>query len=95
VEVGSYFSCVEASYLVIFPSFQDLERVNGIQMEVLDCATQFKISKWEMQDIHPNFCLPQLWVHVEGLSHTLQHFHGIWAIGSLMGTTVDVDLPTL
>jgi hypothetical protein len=34
-------------------------------------------------------------VHVEGVPHTLRHFHGLWALGSLMGTTVDVDLPTL
>jgi hypothetical protein len=25
----------------------------------------------------------------------LVHFHGLWALGSLMGTTIDVDLPTL
>jgi hypothetical protein len=32
---------------------------------------------------------------VEGVPHTVRHFHGLWAIGSLLGTTVDVDLPTL
>jgi hypothetical protein len=84
-----------ASFLVNFPSFQDLERVNGIQMGVLDFDAQFKISKWEIQDIKPKFDLPQLWVHVEGVPHTLRHFHGLWAIGSLLGTTIDVDLPTM
>jgi hypothetical protein len=83
------------SFLVNFPSFQDLERVNGIQMGVPDFDTQFKISKWEIKDIQPKFDLPQLWVHVEGVPHTLGHFHGLWALRSLMGTTVDVDVPTL
>jgi hypothetical protein len=46
-------------------------------------------------DIQPKFDLPQLWVHVEGVPHFIWHFHGLWAIGSLLGTTVDVDLPTL
>jgi uncharacterized membrane protein YgcG len=83
------------SFLVNFPMFQDLERVNGIQMGVPDFDAQFKITKWEVKDIQPKFVLPQLWVHVEGVLHTLRHFHGLWALGSLMGTTVDVDLPTL
>jgi hypothetical protein len=64
-------------------------------MEVPEFAAQFKISNWEVLHIQPKFDLPQLWVHVEGVPHTPRHFHGIWAIGSLMGTTVDVDLPTL
>jgi hypothetical protein len=81
--------------LVNFPSVQDLERVNGIQMGVPDFDAQFKISKWVIQDIQPKFNLPQLWVHVEGVPHTVRHFHGLWAIGSLLGTTVDVDLSTL
>jgi hypothetical protein len=81
-----------ASFLVNFPSFQDLERVNGIQMGVPDIDAQFKISKWEIQDIKRKFDLPQLWVHMEGVPHTLRHFLGLWAIGSLLGTIVDVDL---
>jgi hypothetical protein len=64
-------------------------------MKIPDFAAHFKISKWETQDIQPKFDLPQLWVHVEGVPHTVRHFHGLWAIGSLLGTTVDVDLPTL
>jgi hypothetical protein len=83
------------SFLVNFPSVQDLDRVTGIQMGVPDFDAQFKISKCEIQDIQPKFDLPQLWVHVEGVPHSLRHFHGLWAIGSLLGTTVDVDLPTL
>jgi hypothetical protein len=83
------------SFLVNFPSFQDLERVNGIQMGVPNFDAQFKISKWEVKDIQTKFDLPQLCVHVEGIPHTLRHFHGLWALGYLMGTTVDVDLPTL
>jgi hypothetical protein len=83
------------SFLVNFPSFQDLERVNGIQMGVPGFDSQFKLSKWEVKHIQPKFDVPQLWVHVEGVSHTVRHFHGLWALGSLMGTTIDVDLPTL
>jgi hypothetical protein len=46
------------SFLVNFPSFQDLERVYGIQMGVPDFDAQFKISKCEVKDIQPKFDLP-------------------------------------
>jgi hypothetical protein len=31
-------------------------------------------------------------VHVDGVPHTARHFLGFWAVGSLIGTTLDVDL---
>jgi hypothetical protein len=34
-------------------------------------------------------------VHVEGVPYTVRHFHGIWAVGSLIGSTQYVDLVTL
>jgi hypothetical protein len=48
----------EKSFLVNFPSFQDLERVNGIQMGVPNFDAQFKLSKWQVKDIQPKFDLP-------------------------------------
>jgi hypothetical protein len=36
-----------------------------------------------------------VWVQVEGVPYTIRHFHGLWAVGSLIGTTQDVDLVTL
>ena len=39
--------------------------------------------------------LQQIWLHVEGVPHTVHHFRGLWAIGTLMGKTLDVDLISL
>jgi hypothetical protein len=36
-----------------------------------------------------------VWVQVDGVPYTVRHFHGLWAVGSLIGTTQDVDLVTL
>jgi hypothetical protein len=36
-----------------------------------------------------------VWVHVEGVPHTVRHFLDLWAVGSLIGTTLDVDLFSL
>ena len=37
----------------------------------------------------------QVWVHVQGVPYPLRHFLGLWVVGSLIGTTLDVDLVTL
>jgi hypothetical protein len=39
--------------------------------------------------------LEKVWLRVEGVPHTLRHFLGLWAVGSLVGKTVDVDLTSL
>ena len=31
-------------------------------------------------------------MHVQGIPYPLRHFLGIWVVGSLIGTTLDVDL---
>jgi hypothetical protein len=31
-------------------------------------------------------------VHVDAVPHTVSHFLGLWAVGSLIGVTLDVDL---
>ena len=37
----------------------------------------------------------QVWVHVTGVPYPLRHFLGLWAVGTLIGTTIDVDLLAL
>ena len=39
--------------------------------------------------------LHQVWVHVTGVPYPLRHFLGIWAVGTLIGATIDVDLLAL
>jgi hypothetical protein len=36
-----------------------------------------------------------VWVHVDGVPDSVRHFLGLWAVGSLIGTTLDVDLVSL
>jgi hypothetical protein len=36
-----------------------------------------------------------VWVHVDGVPHTIRKFHALWAVGSLIGATIDVDLVSL
>ncbi|KAK1620659.1 hypothetical protein QYE76_026176 [Lolium multiflorum] len=39
--------------------------------------------------------LEKVWLHVEGVPHTVQHFLGLRVVGSLLGKTMDVDLLSL
>jgi hypothetical protein len=83
---------VEDSYLVSFPIADDLKRVDGFRMGVPDSSTQMSVSIWKAQDVPHKFELQPTWVHVERVPHTVRHFLGLWAVGSLIGTTLVVDL---
>jgi hypothetical protein len=81
--------------LVSFPTVDDLKRVDGFQMGVPDSTAQMSVSIWKALDVPHKFELQLVWVHVEGVPHTVRHFLGLWAVGSLIGTTLDVDLVSL
>jgi hypothetical protein len=83
------------AFLVSFPTVEDLQRVDGFQLGVPNSNAQMTFSVWHAQDVPHTFELQQVWVHVEGVAHTVRHFLGLWAVGSLVGTTLDVDLVSL
>jgi hypothetical protein len=53
------------------------------------------VSIWKAQDVPHKFELQPIWVHVDGVPHTVRHFLGLWDVGSLIGTTLDTDLVSL
>ena len=83
------------AFLIGLPSLEDLARVDGLQLGIPAHNAQATISVWKSEDIAPTRVLEQVWVHVQGVPFTVRHFLGIWAVGSLIGTTLDVDLVTL
>ncbi|XP_047043355.1 uncharacterized protein LOC124647454 [Lolium rigidum] len=82
-------------FLISFPSFHDLDVVDGIQVAVPGFISQMSVTAWKPTIIPHKFELEQVWLHVEGVPHNVHHFWGLWAIGSLMGKTLDVDLISL
>jgi hypothetical protein len=80
---------------VSFSTVDDLSRVDGFQMGVPESTAQMSISIWKTLDVLHKFELQQVWVHVERVPHMVRHFLGLWAIGALIGTTLDVDLVSL
>jgi hypothetical protein len=83
------------AFLIGIPSTDDLSRIDGMQMGVPNFKAQIAVSTWQREDILPEFVMEPAWVHVEGVPYTIRHFHGLWALGSLIGTTLDVDLVSL
>jgi hypothetical protein len=85
----------DMEFLVSLPSFEDLDRVDGIQVGVPSSNSKLAISAWQSAEIPHKIELEQVWLHVDGVPHTVRHFLGLWAVGSLMGKTLDVDLLSL
>jgi hypothetical protein len=85
----------ENEFLVSVPSFDDLNRMDGIQVGVPESTSSLSITTWQSSEVPHKAELDQVWLHVEGVPHTLRHFLGLWAVGSLLGKTLDVNLLSL
>jgi hypothetical protein len=84
--------CDELKFPIRVPSFEDLDRVDGIQVAIPGFTSTMPISAWQSSEVPHKFELHKVWLHIAGVPHMLRHFLGLWAVGSLLGKTVDVDL---
>jgi hypothetical protein len=82
-------------FLISLPSFEDLDRVDGSQVGVPSVNATISISAWRTFDVPHKLELEKVWLHVEGFPHIVHHFLGMWAVGSLLGKTSDVDFLSL
>ena len=64
-------------------------------MNVSLVNAQMTVTAWRLHEVPRKLELQQIWLHVEGVPHTVRHFWGLWAVGTLMGKTLDVDLISL
>uniref|UniRef100_A0ACD5WF51 Uncharacterized protein n=1 Tax=Avena sativa TaxID=4498 RepID=A0ACD5WF51_AVESA len=85
----------DSAFLVSFPTFENLDRVDGILMTVPLSTAQLTFSVYKMEEVPHKLEMQQVWLHVEGVPHILRSFQGLWAVGGLMGNTLDVDLFSL
>ncbi|KAI4988708.1 hypothetical protein ZWY2020_035948 [Hordeum vulgare] len=73
---------------------EDLQRVDGIHLNIPSFKAQASISVWKTDDVQSIRELEKVWVHVQGMPYAMRHFLGFWVVGTLIGTTLDVDLMT-
>jgi hypothetical protein len=74
------------AFLIWIPTAEDLARIDGMQMSVPKIIAHAPVTSWAHQDVSPEFVMEPVWVHVDGVP---------WAVGSLVGNTLDVDLCSL
>ena len=85
----------EDVYLVNFPSMADLERLDGFELGVPKQEAMITLGVWREEEVMHSSELTTMWVHVTGVPSSIRHFLGIWAVGTLIGKTLDVDLLAL
>uniref|UniRef100_A0ACD5XD82 Uncharacterized protein n=1 Tax=Avena sativa TaxID=4498 RepID=A0ACD5XD82_AVESA len=85
----------DSAFLVSFPTFEDLDRVDGILMTVPLSTAQLTFSVYRIEEVPHKLEMQRVWLHVEEVPHILRSFQGLWAVGGLMGNTLDVDLFSL
>jgi hypothetical protein len=58
-------------FLISVPSFDDLDRVDGIQVGVPSFSSSISISAWRTAEVPHKAELEKVWLHVEGAPHSL------------------------
>jgi len=85
----------EDSFLVAFPSTEELERVVGIGYHLKNHGVTLTISTWQStQDFGAPYQLEEVWVQISGVPQANKHYSVFWALGTVVGATVEVDMLT-
>jgi hypothetical protein len=85
----------EDSFLVAYPSEEELKRMSDIDFWLKNHGVTLTISEWEATgDIVPRYRRDELWVHVTGVPHAWRHYLCFWALGTAIGATLEVDMLT-
>lgn len=84
----------ENSFLVAFPSDESLSMVD-IGFQLKNHGVTLTVSVWQNdQDIAPTYELEEVWVHITGAPHAYRHYLVFWAVGTVIGATLEVDMLT-
>jgi hypothetical protein len=82
-------------FLVVFPSVEELNRMPDVEFNLKNHGVTITISEWkDACDIEPSYQSDEVWVHVKGVPHAWRHYLGFWALGSIIGATMEVDMYT-
>jgi hypothetical protein len=83
------------SYLVTFPSEEELNRMDDVEFRLKNHGVSITIQQWQQDsDIIPVYQLDEVWVHITGVPHSWRHYLCFWALGTVVGTTQEVDMLT-
>jgi hypothetical protein len=85
----------ENSFLVPFPSKEEMKRMNDVDSRLKHLGVIVTFSEWsEDQDAVQSNGLETVWMHITGIPHPWRHYLSLWAVGTVVGSTMQVDMYT-
>ena len=85
----------EDSFLVAFLLDEEMQRMASIDYHLKNHGVTLTISAWQSSnDVKPIYQLEEIWVHITGVPHAWRHYLVFWALGTMIGTTQEVDMST-
>jgi hypothetical protein len=85
----------EDSFLVPFPSREELIRMNDVEFKLKNHGVELTFNEWkEGEDASPAYELDLVWFHITGIPHAWRHYLTFWALGTVVGSTQQVDMHT-
>jgi hypothetical protein len=85
----------ENSFLVPFPSEEEMRRMNDVEFRLKNLGVVVSFSEWkDGQDAVPSYELEPVWLHITGILHSWRHYLSLWAVGTVVGSTLQVDINT-
>jgi hypothetical protein len=85
----------ENSFLVPFPSEEEMRRMNDVEFRLKHLGVIVTFSEWkDGQEAVPSYELEAMWLHITRIPHSWRHYLSFWAIGTVVGSTLQVDMHT-
>jgi hypothetical protein len=85
----------EDSFLVPFPSTEELTRMNDVKFKLKNLGVVLTFKEWkEGEDPSPAYELDLVWFHITGVPYAWRHYLTFWALGTVIGNTQQVDMHT-
>jgi hypothetical protein len=85
----------ENSFLVLFTSQEEMRRINDVEFRLKHLGVIVTFSEWkDGQEAVPSYELEAVWLHITGIPHSWRHYLSFWAIGTVVGSTLQVDMHT-
>ena len=83
------------SFLVAFPSDEALQSMVDIGYHLKNHGVTLTVFVWQHNhDIIPTYEPEEVWVHITRVPHVYRNYLVFWALGTVIGTTREVDMYT-
>jgi hypothetical protein len=69
--------------------------MNDVEFKLKNHGVELTFNEWkEGEDASPAYELDLVWFHITGIPHAWRHYLTFWALGTVVGSTQQVDMHT-